>query len=77
MDSGVYESVWEDAHVKSREEYDAMYKRSIEDPNGSVPHPFLGNGPGPGWGGGGAKGHGRHSEPGWPLGKRAMPVSPG
>ncbi len=34
MDSGVYESVWEDAWVKSREEYDAMYKRSIEDPNG-------------------------------------------
>jgi len=34
MDSGVYESVWEDAWVKSREEYDVMYRRSIEDPNG-------------------------------------------
>lgn len=29
-----YPEVWQDAWIKSREEYEVMYKRSIEDPNG-------------------------------------------
>ncbi|GAB4816679.1 hypothetical protein N2152v2_003725 [Parachlorella kessleri] len=29
-----YESIWDSTYIKSREEYEALYKRSLEDPNG-------------------------------------------